>query len=114
MSDRIDDIFLPERLRRNWNHLDGDIKGHNVSEAPIVDPQSAMAELDHLRALIVQRFPGEQNYALNIMLDELHALLAKRFSQKEEAKSKADNTVTKLAIEELLNRIEDLVEALEL
>ena len=73
-----------------------------------------LVELDRLRSLIVQRFPDEQSYALNIMLDELRGLLEKRFSQAEETKSEADNTATNLAIEEVLNQIEDLVEAMEL
>jgi hypothetical protein len=49
------------------------------------------------------------------MMDELQELLLRRFPETEDAQvSEDDKAALNLAIEELLNGVEDLVEALEL
>ena len=115
MAKNIDEIFSPERIRRNWNQFDEKARKHNELKSPSPAPSNAMAEFDLLRSLIHQRFPGEQSFALNIMMEELHGLLKKRFPEEEDKKILPEDTlVFNQAIEEILNQIEDLVEALEL
>ena len=115
MVKNIDEIFSPERIRRNWNQVDEKAGKHNELKSPSSAPSNAMAEFDRLQALIHQRFPGEQSFALDVMMEELHCLLKKRFPEDENKKNSPENTLAfNQAIEEILNQIEDLVEALEL
>jgi len=181
MPSRIDELFSTQRLRRTWNRrtwnqpagADADIdadgswaasrraadgKQDSDSETLPAGPQGITAEFDRLKRLILQRFPGKQGEALDIMLDSLHKLLTVRFPQTEEGpvseetavseneaipedvavsenvaipenlaipedesvseeeavSSEHDMTVINQSIEELMNQIEDLVEALEL
>jgi len=115
MAKNIDEIFSPERIRRNWNQVDEKAGKHNEPKSPLSVFSNAMAEFDRLRGLIHQRFPGEQSYALNVMMKELHGLLVKRFPEAEDKKiSQEDTLAFNQAVEEVLNQIEDLVEALEL
>ena len=68
-----------------------------------------------LQRRVHQRFPGEQGEALHAMMNELEEMLLRRFPQKGGAEvSENDQAALNLAIEELLNEIEDLAEALEL
>jgi len=59
---------------------------------------------EHLQILIKGRFSGDDALALNLLLEELHAHLINGENQAE----------TVPAIHEVLNRIEDLVDAFEI
>ncbi len=96
----LDDLFSPERLRRNWR------KAKLNAEAPVVEtveeetPQTCYRTL---RNLINRRFSGDEAEVLNRFLDELGTLL-----QQDSSEDVVD------PINEVLNKIEDLVEAFEI
>jgi hypothetical protein len=115
MTDSPDDIFSPERIRRHWQQPDETAAEPDEEKTAGAGPQSAMGVFHRLHGLINQRFPGEKAEPLNVMLEELQELLLKRFPQTGGAEvSEEEKAALNLAIQELLNDIEDLVEALEL
>ena len=115
MTDSPDDIFSPERIRRHWQQLDETAAQPDEEKGAVVEPQGAMEVFRRLHGLINQRFPGEKAEPLNVMLEELQELLLKRFPQTGDAEvSEEEKAALNLAIQELLNDVEDLVEALEL
>jgi hypothetical protein len=115
MTNRVDDIFSPERLRDRWQRRqDGGAK-RDDSKTAAVGPQGPIPVFARLQSRIEQRFPGEPGEPLKLMMNELHELLLRRFSPTDDAEvSGDDKAALNLAIGELLNEIEDLVEALEL
>ena len=71
--------------------------------------------LHHLQGLIKGRFSGDDAAVLNLLLEELHALLINVFPAAEDNQIPADNQAEMIpAIHDVLNRIEDLVEAFEM
>jgi hypothetical protein len=115
MADSLDDIFSPERLRRHWQQPDEIAAKSDEETAAVAEPQSAMGVFYRLHGLINQRFPGEKAEPLNLMLEELQELLLKRFPQTADAEvSEEEKAALNSAIQQLLNDVEDLVEALEL
>lgn len=136
MPNRIDELFSPERLRRSWNSGTGSSaakREDGQGEYGQEDKQSEKSqseksqkgvrpgaqrighEFHYLKRLIDQQFPGERGYALNLMMEELRALLTLRFPQIGEPEAlEADQSALNAAIEKVLNQIEDLVEAFEL
>jgi hypothetical protein len=115
MADSLDDIFSPERLRRHWQQPDETAAKSAEQTAALAEPQSAMGVFYRLHGLINQRFPGEKAEPLNLMLEELQELLLKRFPQTADAEvSEEEKAALNSAIQQLLNDVEDLVEALEL
>ena len=115
MADSLDDIFSPERLRRHWQQPDETAAKSDEETAAVAEPQSAMGVFHRLHGLINQRFPGVKAEPLNAMLEELQELLLKRFPQTGAVEiSEEEKAALNLAIQELLNDLEDLVEALEL
>ena len=115
MTDNLDDIFSPERIRRHWQQPDETGAEPDEEKKVAGESQGAMAIFHRLHGLINQRFPGEKAEPLNVMLEELQEALLKRFPQTGDAEvSEEEKAALNLAIQELLNDIEDLVEALEL
>jgi hypothetical protein len=114
MTNRVEDIFSPERLRAHWGHREAAATPQD--EAGISrEPQGVMEVFSRLQRRLHQRFPGEQGEALDVMMNELEEMLLRRFPQKGDGQvSEDDQAALNLAIEELLNQIEDLAEALEL
>ena len=77
--------------------------------------ENVAAVYNRLQALIHERFPGEEGEALNVMMKKLQDLLHQRFPPKAEMEvSEEDKAMLNSSIEELLNAVEDLIEALEL
>jgi hypothetical protein len=115
MADSLDDIFSPERIRRHWQQPDETAAEPDEEKTAVAEPQSAMGIFRRLHGLINQRFPGEKAEPLNLMLEELQELLLKRFPQTGDAEiSKEEKAALNSSIQQLLNDVEDLVEALEL
>jgi hypothetical protein len=115
MADSLDDIFSPERLRRHWQQSDETAAEPDEEKTAVGEPQGAMEIFPRLHGLINQRFPGKKAEPLNLMLEELQELLLKRFPQTGDAEiSEEEKAALNSAIQQLLNDVEDLVEALEL
>jgi hypothetical protein len=112
MPKKIDELFSPERLQSNWQKV-----GERREKPPAMDvrEQSVPEIFDQLQRLIQQRFFGEDALALNLLLDELHALLMPAFPAGGTDQAPVEGQEERItAIHELLNRIEDLVEAFEM
>lgn len=115
MSDRFDQIFALERLRRHWQPDEP-----KVSAAPSADATAGLAqqitgELNRLSTLIEHRFPKKEAKGLGILLDDLSNLLAARFQTASGQDTVADDDhPDAAAIIEILNQMEDLIETLSL
>ena len=115
MADSLDDIFSPERIRRHWQQPYESAPEPDEEKTAVAVPRGAMGVFHRLHGLINQRFPGEKAEPLNVMLEELQELLLKRFPQTGDVEvSEEEKAALNIAIQELLNDVEDLVEALEL
>jgi len=112
MPNKIDELFAPERLRRNWQ------KTNKSADRPVIaetEGKSPLEIYEHLQILIKGRFSGDDALALNLLLEELHALLIPMFPIVEKSQPPAENQAKTIpAIHEALNRIEDLVDAFEI
>ncbi|SEM09481.1 hypothetical protein SAMN04489760_10424 [Syntrophus gentianae] len=112
MPKKIDDLFSPERLHRNWQKA-----GTREERPPVPDRggQSALEIFDELQRLVQQQFSGDDALALNLLLDELHALLTPASPADGTDQAPAEDQEERIpAIHEVLNRLEDLVEAFEM
>lgn len=115
MVNRLDEIFSPERLRARWQGRTATEAKQDEPSATSPEAQTVTAVYSRLQSLIQERYPGEQGAALNVMMGELQELLGKRFPQSEETEVSEDEKATlNSSIEEILNTVEDLLEALEL
>ena len=115
MTDSLDDIFSPERLRRHWQQSDETAAEPDEEKTAVAETQGALEIFHRLHGHINQRFPGKKSEPLNMMLEELQGLLLKRFPQTGDVEvSEEEKAALNMAIQELLNDVEDLVEALEL
>ena len=115
MTNSIDDIFSPERLRHRWQQDEVPAEKQEQADGKPPEPEDAMAVFRRLQSRIQERFPGEQGEPLAALLNELEEKLLKRFSQTDDREvSEEDNSALNQEIESLLNDIEDLAEALEL
>lgn len=110
MTTPLDDLFSPERLRKNWQR----------SVVPAADPTTAktappMALINQLRGLVQDQFSAQDAAALNMMIDEFEAMMVQIFP---DVATDGDGTHPQsdamVAAHQALNRIEDLVEAFEL
>jgi hypothetical protein len=112
MPNKIDDLFAPERLRRNWQKEKKRTGGPVSAETEGKSPLEIFARL---QVLIKERFSGDDAVALNLLLEELHALLIPLFPTVEKSQIPAENQAEMTPfIHEVMNRIEDLVEAFEI
>ena len=115
MTDSLDDIFSPERIRRHWQQPKETAAQPDEDKTSVGEPWGAMGIFRRLHGLVNQRFPGEKAEPLNVMLEELQELLLKRFPSTGDVEvSEEEKAALNIAIQELLNDVEDLVEALEL
>jgi hypothetical protein len=112
MPKKIDELFSPERLRKGWQktkeRTGGPVRAEREGESPL-------QIFEHLRDLIQRNFSGEDSVALNLLLDDLYVLLERTYPKAEESPIPTDSlTDMSPAIHDMLNRIEDLVEAFEI
>lgn len=115
MANKIDDLFSPERLRSSWDQIkERGVELAGVDAAELED-QNALQVFEHLERVIHKRFQGEDAEALNLLLEELRELLVRGFPDPEkESPTQEEKNDNSPAIHEVLNRIEDLVEAFEI
>jgi hypothetical protein len=115
MTDSVDDIFSPERLRRHWQKPDETDSEPAAEKIAVTESNEVMSTFHRLHRRINQRFPGKKAEPLNVLLEELEELLLKRFPQTGSAEvSDEEKAALNSAIQELLSDVEDLVEAMEL
>lgn len=115
MTNSLDDIFSPERLRHRWQQDEVPVEEQEQADGKPDEPEDAMAVFRRLQSRIQERFPGEQGQPLAQLMTELEELLLRRFPQTEDVQvTDEDKASLDPAIEALLNEIEDLAEALEL
>ena len=112
MPNKIDGLFSPDRLRKSWQktkeRTGGPVRAKREEEPPL-------QIFEHLRDLIQRNFSGEDSAALNLLLDDLYVLLERMYPKAEESPIPADSlTEMSPAVHDMLNRIEDLVEAFEI
>jgi len=105
MSDKLDDLFSPDRLRSHWDR-------ERAKEPEPEAPTPRGVELAHrLRSLAAQRFSGAPGAALGQLIERLGALAQRRFAPDPAAPAEALEPLD-AEIELLLDQIEDLSEAL--
>lgn len=109
MTNKIEDLLSPERLRGRWQRDEKKVSESDRAEA---EEQSALQLHAQLKCLIVERFQGDEAEVLNLLLEGLKALLVQRFPETGDAPEEKD--ALDLAIHKALNQIEDLVEAFEI
>ena len=115
MTNSLDDIFSPERLRRSWQQDEVAAERKEARAAEPHEAETPLAVFQRLRRRIQERFPGEQGEPLAALLKEVEEKLLKRFPQTDDSEvSEEDNSALNQEIETLLNDIADLAEALEL
>ena len=115
MASKIDDLFSPQRLRKQWKQIEKSAQRPVGVEVSEVEDQNALQFFHRLQNLINNRFQGDDVTALNFLLQELHELIVRKFpeAEKEPSAQEKKNDMSP-AIHEVLNRIEDLVEAFEI
>ncbi len=113
MTNQLDDLFSPERLRRNWQPAE---KSAGRDKAQDEEKDRGPRELfERLQGLILGRFSEDDAEVLGLQLEHLRALLGRRFPDAEKAEpAPKEQAELNSAIDEVLNRIEDLAEAFEL
>jgi len=118
LANKIDDLFSPERLRRNWRQIEESAKraiDAKAGETDEAEDQNALKLFEHMQCLVKERFAGNDAAALNLFLEELRELLTRMVSDTEKgANAQEEKNDMSPAIHEVLNRIEDLVEAFEI
>jgi hypothetical protein len=111
MPNKIDELFAPEQLRRNWQ------KTKKRAAMPVATEKESNSPPDIfalLQILIKGRFFGDDAVVLNLLLEELHTLLISVFPPIGDNQTPAENQAEIIAaIQDVLNRIEDIIEAFE-
>ena len=109
LNNKIDELFLPERLRKNW------LPAKKPDNRPVAQKNdSAMELFEHIKRLLKERFSGNNAMALDPLLKELETLLLQMFPEPgKDHDSKEDFVILSISCNEVLNRIEDLTEAFE-
>lgn len=117
MKNRLDEVFSVEKLRRAW---DGPSEPEQPppsegDEAPIpqdVDAAAAAASYRRLRESIERGFSPGCLATMESLLSDLERLLRQRFpDDPSAAPPRAERAELTLALDGLLNRMEDLLEA---
>lgn len=108
MTDKLEDLFSPERLRGKWTRKDNREKPKPGTDSPF-SSKGYESLYGNARKMITSRFSGDSRKLLEDLMEELKALLDLRFSS-------ADDEIPGInrAIDQLLAQIEDLVEAFEM
>ena len=115
MTNTLDDIFSPKRLRHSWQQDEVAAERKDEKAAEPHEAETPLAVFQRLRGRIQERFPGEQGEPLAVLLNEVEEKLLTRFPQTDDTEtSEEDKAALNKEIGILLNEIEDLAEALEL
>lgn len=113
MPRRLDDLFSPERLRERWQDEEPGDTARPAEARPLpAGHPAALAE--RVEQLLAERFPGRNEPALRALVERLRRLVGQRFGADAERGAEADDAAAEQEIGELLTKIEDLAEAMEL
>ncbi|MEN6375661.1 MAG: hypothetical protein ABFD75_12910 [Smithella sp.] len=106
MSKQIDELFSPERLRKNWEKARSKKPDDNPEQKNKNTPISAF---DALAVSLQERFYGENLAVLNLLLDSLYPVWELLFAE-DAAKNNPEMGAAEMIslAHELLNQIEDL------
>jgi hypothetical protein len=121
MKNRLDEVFSMERLRRSWGGAAAPEQGREHEGAdgtggmPDALPSAAAeASYGKLRATIERCFSPDCAAAVEPLLVEIEQLLRQQFPADAPAETARPETAKiTLALDQLLNRLEDLLEAFE-
>ncbi len=106
MSKQIDELFSPERLRKNWEKAQSKESDENTV---LKNKNTPTAAFDDLAVSLQERFYGENLAVLNLLLDSLHPVWESLFAEDAGKNNpKIDAAEMILTAHELLNQIEDL------
>jgi len=118
MSNRFDDIFSLDRLRQNWKSGQ-EKKDEEQAPTDPVKPYTvktdfdARSDFEFLKKLLDKKYPNEAEQGLQILIQELEQALLLRFPENDKVNDQ-DKTGLNQAINEILNQIEDLMEAIDI
>ena len=113
MTNNLDDIFSPDRLRPSWQQ--DEVAAEREDERAVEPTETPLAVFKRLRGRIQERFPGQQGAPLAALLNEVEEKLLRRFPQTDDTEASEEvKAALNKDIGMLLNEIEDLAEALEL
>jgi len=119
-KNRLDEVFSVEKLRRTWKETAAPAQEPSFAEEEGTGAMqrrlgsAAEASYRRLRATIERRFSPDCTRTLEPLLVELEQLLKERFpTDPHAAMVQGERTKITMAIDGLLNRIEDLLEAFE-
>jgi hypothetical protein len=115
MTSRLDELLSPDRLRDRWQEEETPPS----PEAPVAPPapDRPLALVERLEALAGARFPGAAAHGLPLLIARLRRLVEQRYPPAREAGEQdppAEAPAEDGQLRELLDQIEDLVEALDL
>jgi hypothetical protein len=112
MSKKIDDLFAPEHLRKNWQQAK---TSAGMPAGAETEGKTPLMIYERLRLLIIERFSGDDAVVLTLLLDDLKALLIRMFPTDGERLASAEYQTEMISASyEILSRIEDLVEVFEM
>lgn len=115
MSDRIDDLFELDKLRRSWTRLDEPSEEKEIGRKTADSEETdALKLFQQLKEFAGVRYTQEESEGLAVLLDALKDLLAKRFDQPEESElTEEDKASLDAIILKVLGDIETVIDALE-
>lgn len=106
MSKQLDELFSPQRLRKNWEKA----QSNKPDEYPVQKNENMpMTAFDDLAVSLRKRFYGENLAVLNLLLDSLYPVWELLFAEdagKNDPEMDAAEMIS--TAHELLNQIEDL------
>ncbi|MHC1724561.1 MAG: hypothetical protein AB9866_00810 [Syntrophobacteraceae bacterium] len=116
MSNRLDDVFSLEKLRRTWKGAAGSEREPPSGEGDMTaDASTAQASYRRLRETIERCFSPDCAATMEPLLVELQQLLEQLFPADGPVEMlQAERAKIAMAVDGLLNRIEDLLEAFEI
>ncbi len=111
MADRFDDLFSPERLRRNWQPGGGKPDRPRKPVSP--DSEAVLAVWDQIHTYVERHITGEAGDLFVRLADELKNMLLLRFPEEGPEPAAEEREALNAAIEELISQMEDMFEAIE-
>ncbi|MEN6330955.1 MAG: hypothetical protein ABFD57_03085 [Smithella sp.] len=106
MSKQIDELFSPERLRKNWKQAQSKKPDENPEQKNKNAPMSAF---DALAASLQEHFYKENLTVLNLLMDSLYPVWESLFVDNAGENDPEMDAAEMISMaHELLNQIEDL------
>lgn len=115
--DKIDELFSPERLRANWKKATNG-NDQKVDSAPQII--GYLQILHEVSVLVERRFSGDDALVLDLLLGDLNRLFKQKYPLAETLNTRIDENSTDeidavdVQIAQVINQVEDLVDAFEI